>query len=129
MKGPTTGEAVQGQRPRGWSVRGQVALLGAVLVVGTGAVSWLIFAGLDRIAPGVELAPMWRLAIFVGVTLAAALACLALMWRIVRRLLSFLDQVVRALDCVSLGDVNQRLPESGTSEMRRVAAAFNSAIE
>src|SRR5262249_20320216 len=118
-----TGEA----RPaRGLRIRTQVALLGAALVVVTCAVGWLVDYTFDSLGKPV---PIWWIATSVGAAAAAEVICLMLIWRLMRRMLLLLDELVGALEWVSMGDGNQRLPHSGCAEMRRVAAAFNSALE
>jgi diguanylate cyclase (GGDEF)-like protein/PAS domain S-box-containing protein len=127
MRGAKPGEA--GERPssRGLSIRVQVALFGIALIVLIGAVSWLIYPATKAL--GAPQPPLWWILSLAGAALAAELLCLLFMWRLARRVREFHEELVGALECVSMGDVNQRLPQSGSAEMRRVAAAFNSALE
>ena len=104
------------------SIHGQLILLGATLLIGIGAVGWM---ALDAFSS----AAIWRSTIVAGATLAFLALGLALAWRLVAQCLGILDCVVLALERVAEGDLNQRLDEGGSAEMRRVASAFNLAVQ
>jgi diguanylate cyclase (GGDEF)-like protein/PAS domain S-box-containing protein len=104
------------------SIRGQLILLGATLLIGIGAVGWM---ALDAFSS----AAIWRSTIVAGATLAFLALGLALAWRLVAQCLAILDCLVLALERVAEGDLSQRLDEGGSAEMRRVASAFNLAVQ
>ena len=104
------------------SLRRQLMLLGAALVTGTGAVAWLALPALASTA-------MWRSAAVAGGLLAALLLCLALAWRLIARCLGILEDLVQALHRVAQGDRGPRLEDGDSVEMRRVANAFNLAVQ
>jgi len=113
------------QRPktrRALSLRGQWILLGAALVIGTGAVGWM--------ALGAAAWPAtWQRAGVAAAALAVLVLGLGLAWRLVTHSLATLDDLVQALERVAGGDLNQRLDEAGSAETRRVASAFNLAVQ
>jgi PAS domain S-box-containing protein len=108
--------------PRALSLRGQLILLGAVLLIGTGAVVWILIQAIDSVA-------IWRIAALAGATLAVLVLSVALAWRLVAQCLGILDDLVLALERVANGDLSQRLEEDGSAELRRVACAFNLAVQ
>jgi diguanylate cyclase (GGDEF)-like protein/PAS domain S-box-containing protein len=74
-------------------------------------------------------AGIWRTAIIASAALATVVLTLALVWRLVAQSQEILDALVQALSRVAQGDLNQRLDEAGSPEMRRVASAFNQAVQ
>jgi len=122
MNGHRPESAIRHGDPRALSLRGQLILLGAALLVGTGAVGWM---ALDAFAS----AAIWGSAGVAGATLAVLVLSLALAWRLVAQCLGILDDLVLALERVARGDLTQRLDEGGSAEMRRVASAFNLAVQ
>jgi diguanylate cyclase (GGDEF)-like protein/PAS domain S-box-containing protein len=122
MNGPRPENAIRRSNPRGLSLRGQFSLLGAVLLIGTGAVGWMALVAYASAAP-------WRSAGVAAAALAILVVSLALAWRLVAQCLRILDDLVLALERVAGGDLNQRLDEGGSAEMRRVASAFNLAVQ
>jgi diguanylate cyclase (GGDEF)-like protein/PAS domain S-box-containing protein len=122
MNGQKPESAIRRGNARGLSIRGQLILLGATLLIGIGAVGWM---ALDAFSS----AAIWRSTIVAGATLAFLALGLALAWRLVAQCLGILDCVVLALERVAEGDLSQRLDEGGSAEMRRVASAFNLAVQ
>ncbi|HUE71417.1 MAG TPA: EAL domain-containing protein [Pirellulaceae bacterium] len=114
--------AVRHGDPRVLSLRRQLIMLGAALLIGTGAVVSMALCAFAS-------AGLWRSAGVAGAIFAALVLCLVLAWRLVARCLGILDDLVRALKRVALGDLNHRLDEGGCAEMRRVASAFNLAVQ
>jgi diguanylate cyclase (GGDEF)-like protein/PAS domain S-box-containing protein len=122
---------MHGQRPenanrpgssRALSLRGQLILLGTVLLIGTGAVVWIAIEAF--VSPAI-----WRTAALAGATLVVLVLSVVLAWRLVCECLGILEDLVLALERVANGDLNQRLDENGSTEMRRVAIAFNLAVQ
>jgi len=122
MNGQRPESAIRHGEVRALSLRGQWILLGAALLIGTGAVAWM---ALDAFAS----AAIWRSAGVAGATLAVLVLSLALAWRLVAQCLGILDDLMLALERVAKGDLSQRLHEGGSAEMRRVASAFNLAVQ
>lgn len=118
---------------RALSLRGQLVLLGLALVIGTALVVWMTCGALAAaeldFSHALRPAVLWRCAAVTGVALALVVLCLALASRLVRQVLEFLDDLMCALERVAMGDLSQRLDETGGAEMGRVAAAFNQAVE
>src|SRR5436190_4360100 len=108
--------------PRPLSLGGQSILLGAALLTGTTVVGWMALnAG--------GSAAIWRSTAVASTTLAVLVLSMALAWRLVAQCRGILDELVLGLERVSMGDLSHRLDESGSAEMRRVAIAFNSAVQ
>ena len=103
-------------------LRGQWMLLGTALLIGTGAV---VMLALEALASDLR----WQSASVAGATLAVLVLSLALAWRLVAHCQGILNELVSALERVAKGDLNQRLDEAGSAEMRRVASAFNLAVQ
>jgi diguanylate cyclase (GGDEF)-like protein/PAS domain S-box-containing protein len=103
-------------------LRGQCILLAAALLVGAGAVGWL--------ALGAGALPSnWHPAGAIAAALAVVVLTLGLAWRLAAHCLGILDGLVQALERVAGGDLNHRLEEAGSAETRRVASAFNLAVQ
>ena len=107
---------------RALDLRGQVLMLSAAMFVGAGAVVWM---ARDFFASAGAL----HGALTAGIAVAALALSIALAWRLVGRYRSMLDQLVQALERVAAGDLTQKLNERGSTEMQRVASAFNRAVE
>jgi diguanylate cyclase (GGDEF)-like protein/PAS domain S-box-containing protein len=103
-------------------LRTQWLLLAATLVVGCGIVAWLARGLLASASPDLAVS----LAIVV---LAVLVLWLALAWRIVAHCRGIVANLLQALERVAKGDLNQRLDDSGNGDMRRVASAFNQAVQ
>ncbi|HZL89601.1 MAG TPA: EAL domain-containing protein [Pirellulaceae bacterium] len=122
MSNQRSGNASRRAGGRALSLRSQWILLAASLLIGTAAVGWW---ALDALAS----ASIWRSASVAGGALAVLVLGLALAWRLVARSLGVLDDLVAALERVAKGDLDHRLDELGSAEMRRVARAFNLAVQ
>jgi diguanylate cyclase (GGDEF)-like protein/PAS domain S-box-containing protein len=108
--------------PRVPRLRSQLIFVGAALLLGSGAVVWI---ARDLVAS----AAIWRIASVAGALLAVVLLSLSLAWRLAAQCLGILDDLVRALQRVAMGDLGHRLDEGGSAERRRVASAFNLAVQ
>jgi len=107
---------------RALALRGQLILLGAAMLIGTGTVVW--------IASDLFAAPsIWRFAMVAGAILAVLVLCLALAWRLVEQCQGIVNDLVGALERVAEGDLSHRMDEAGNGETRRAASAFNLAVE
>ena len=122
MKGERQENAIRHGNFRALSLGGQSILLGASLLIGTSAVGWTALNAMDS-------AEIWRSAGVVSTALAVLVLNLALAWRLVAQCRGILDELVLGLERVAMGDLTHRLDESGIAEMRRVASAFNSAVQ
>jgi diguanylate cyclase (GGDEF)-like protein/PAS domain S-box-containing protein len=108
--------------PRVPSLRRQLILLGAVLLLGIG--------GVVSIALGAcASASMWRSAVVAGAILAGLMIGLALTYRLVAQCLRIVDDLGQALEQVASGDLSQRLDKGDSAEKHRVASAFNQAVQ
>src|SRR5262245_48914026 len=107
---------------RALDLRRQLLLLGTAMFIGCGAVVWM---ARDMFAS----AAIWQSAGVAGAMLAVVVLSVGLAWRVVAQCLGIVDDLVQALERVAEGDVSQRLDETGSAEMRRVASAFNLAVE
>ncbi len=103
-------------------LRDQLKLLAAAMLIGSGAVAWLAW---DLFAS----AAIWRSAMVACAALAIIALSLALAWRLVAQCRRIVDELVLALERVAAGDVTQRMDDRGGDELRRVASAFNQAVE
>ena len=122
MNGRRPDSAIRHGDPRVPSLRRQLLFLGTALLIGTGGVVWLSLGACASAA-------MWRPAGLALAMLAVLAVILVLAWRLVAQCLGILDELVLALERVANGDVSQRLSEGSSAEMRRVASAFNLAVE
>jgi len=117
---------------RALSVRSQVVLIGAALLVGAWVIGWMllgIFAAGSRGAGDAQI-EYWRIGSLAATTLAVLTLCIALVRRLVQQFLDSVEDLVCGLESVSMGDLSQRLDETtGSSELKRVAAAFNLAVQ
>jgi diguanylate cyclase (GGDEF)-like protein/PAS domain S-box-containing protein len=107
---------------RALDFRGQVILIAAAMLIGSLAVAWLAHEALASAALG-------RWAVVPAAMLAFLVLNLALAWRLAQQCRGTIDALVLALERVGKGDLSQRLDERGSDEMRRVASAFNQAVE
>ncbi|MGY5885320.1 methyl-accepting chemotaxis protein [Modestobacter lacusdianchii] len=112
-----TGSEVE--KVRGWS-----ASQGALGFAGYGWGVVLSEDLADAVAPASSLL---RAVLLVAVLVAAVVAVVALL--VARALTRPLDRAVTALEQVADGDLRPRLPESGTDEVRTLAAALNRSLE
>jgi diguanylate cyclase (GGDEF)-like protein/PAS domain S-box-containing protein len=122
MNGEKPESAIRHGNPRALSLGGQSILLAAALLIGTSVVGWMALNAMG-------LAALWRSAGVVSTALAVLVLSMALAWRLVAQCRGILDDLVLALERVAMGDLSHRLDESGSAEMRRVASAFNSAVQ
>lgn len=122
MNGERPESAILHGNPRALSLGGQSILFSAALLIGTSVVGWLALNAMGSAA-------IWRSAGLVSTALAVLVLNTALAWRLVVQCRGILDKLVLALERVAMGDLSHRLDESGSAEMRRVASAFNSAVQ
>ena len=105
-------------------VRGWSASQGALGFAGYGWGVVLSEDLSDAVAPASSLL---RAVLLVAVVAATLVAVIALF--VARALTRPLDRAVGALEQVADGDLRPRLPESGTDEVRSLAAALNRSLE
>ena len=72
---------------------------------------------------------IWQVACLSGTIIGVEVLGLALAWRLTLQNQAMHDDLVRALEGVAKGDLSQRMEESGSAEMQRVARAFNLAVQ
>lgn len=122
MHGQGSGPEDPRSDPRTLSLRGQLILLSTILLVGMGAVVWIVIEAFSAAA-------IWRTALLAAAMLSILVVSIALIWRLVGQCLNILDELVLALERVANGDLGQRLEEDGSDEKQRVAVAFNLALQ
>jgi diguanylate cyclase (GGDEF)-like protein/PAS domain S-box-containing protein len=122
MNGQRPETTIRHGDPRALSLGGQLVLLGAALLTGTTVVGWMALNAVGSAA-------IWRSTAVASTTLAVLVLSMALAWRLVAQCWGILDELVLGLERVTMGDLSHRLDESGSAEMRRVASAFNSAVQ
>src|SRR5262245_31362305 len=122
MNGERPESAIRHGNPRALSLGGQSILHGAGLLIGTSMVGWMALNAMSSAA-------IWCSAGAVSMALAFLVLSMALAWRLVAQCRGIVDELVLGLERVATGDLSHRLDEGGSAEMRRVASAFNSAVQ
>src|SRR5262245_58609927 len=113
MNGQRPESPIRRCNPRALSLRSQLILLGAALLIGTGVVGWMALNATSSAAS-------WRSASAGCTMLAVLVLSMALAWRLVAHCRGILDELVLGLERVAMGDMSHRLDEGGSAEMRRV---------
>jgi PAS domain S-box-containing protein len=130
MQGSSWASRVTRSLFQGLSIPRQVALIGTALIIGIGIIAWMLIDQFGAASEnGQRPLDLWWIVRLTAMSLAALTLCLALVWRLAQQFLASVDDVICALERVSMGDLSQRLDESGSVEVQRLASTFNLAVE
>ena len=100
------------------------------MIIGIGIIAWMLIDQFGAASEdGQRPLDLWWIVRLTAMSLAALTLCLALVWRLAQQFLASVDDVICALERVSMGDLSQRLDESGSVEVQRLASTFNLAVE